>query len=562
MVGSDPLRQGWDALACGDWALAEKVFDEAVQEAPGPEAIDGLGRARWWRNDLRSAVELRTRAYRELKSAGRADEAAMLAVWLARELRARFGNDAAADGWLARARTLIGDSESKVSGWIALARAEAASDPRDGLLLCASALDAARRHADADLELVALARQGVIRISLGDVDEGTASLDEAMAGAGSGEATDLQSVGTAYCALMEAADLLGDRERFTQWTAALTSTGSGQGFGPLDEGLGAASGRGGLSVFCGSCCGGLYLVTGRVDEAERELLDAVADLESTGMTSRCVHPVTQLAEVRVLQGRFEEARSLLEPYADLPEAVRPLAVLELSLGFPEAAAARLSTRLEQTRQLEVAALPLQTVLVDAQLALGRLDDAAGTAATVERVAERTGSRRHRGEALFATGKVAASRRDPEAPGRLRDAARAFGEASLPLQACRARMALARSLVEANRPLAVTEARSALVAFDRLGAVPDADGAAAFLRELGVRGRTGPKQPETLSRREVEVLRLVAQGLSNPEIAARLFISTKTAGHHVSNILAKLGLRSRTEAAAYAAVHPLPEPAAG
>jgi DNA-binding CsgD family transcriptional regulator len=76
--------------------------------------------------------------------------------------------------------------------------------------------------------------------------------------------------------------------------------------------------------------------------------------------------------------------------------------------------------------------------------------------------------------------------------------------------------------------------------------------ARFLRGLGVRGRTGPKAyTDVLSKREIEVLRLLGEGLTNAEIAARLFISTKTAGTHVSNVLAKLGLRNRAEAAAYA-----------
>ena len=130
-----------------------------------------------------------------------------------------------------------------------------------------------------------------------------------------------------------------------------------------------------------------------------------------------------------------------------------------------------------------------------------------------------------------------------------------------MAACRARLALARSLVDRDRGIAVTEARSALQAFDRMGATSEADQAASFLRELGVKGRTGPRDGAVLSRREQEVLGLVVEGLSNSEIAERLFISGKTAGHHVSNILTKLGVRSRTEATAYALLHPAtPRPA--
>jgi len=120
-----------------------------------------------------------------------------------------------------------------------------------------------------------------------------------------------------------------------------------------------------------------------------------------------------------------------------------------------------------------------------------------------------------------------------------------------LDAARARLELARAH-EADQPeVAVGEARTALAEFERLGAPRDADAAAALLRRHGVAGRTGPKGVGLLSRRELEVLRLLAEGLTNAEIAARLYLSTKTVGHHVSNVLAKLNLRSRSEAAAWA-----------
>jgi DNA-binding NarL/FixJ family response regulator len=99
---------------------------------------------------------------------------------------------------------------------------------------------------------------------------------------------------------------------------------------------------------------------------------------------------------------------------------------------------------------------------------------------------------------------------------------------------------------------MAEARAALEAFERLHAARDADAAAAVLRLLGVRSPTGGKGGGLLTKRETEVLELLGHGLSNPEISDRLFISRKTAEHHVGNVLSKLGLRSRGEATAYAA----------
>ena len=554
MAVRDSLSRGNDALAVGDWALAGECFAEAVAQTGSPEALDGLGRAQWWLKDVRTAMETRTRAHRAYKRAGRLREAAAVAVWLAREYRPLLRTDAAADGWLARAETLASRAgDSSVSGWISLARAEATSDAAEAVAHARFALATSHQYDDSDLEIESLARLGVLQVAAGDVDEGITRLDEAMAAVSAGEAGDLTSVGIVFCALMEMGELLGDDARFAEWTSALEGLRGNQGFGPLDS-FGSAAGYGALSAFCGACCGGLYLVTGRLDEAEDELTAAVADLESSGMGLRCVHPISRLAELRVLQGRFEEARELLGRYEDLPESVRPLAVLDLAVGSPEAATTRLMQRIGELGGLTVAAFPLLTVLVDADLR--REDPAAAADATskLTTTAALTKSRRHQADALFAEGKVASAEGRPEATSILRRAARAFSEASMALQACRARMELARTLVARDRPVAISEARAALAAFDRLGAVPDADEAAAFLRELGVKGRTGPKNLELLSKREVEVLRLVASGLSNAEIAGRLFISPKTAGHHVSSLLSKLGLRSRTEAAAFAAIH--------
>lgn len=93
---------------------------------------------------------------------------------------------------------------------------------------------------------------------------------------------------------------------------------------------------------------------------------------------------------------------------------------------------------------------------------------------------------------------------------------------------------------------------ALAVFEDLGATREADAAAAWLRSAGAAtARIGPRGVGVLTKRERDVLNLLAEGLPNPEIAARLYISRRTVEHHVASLLSKLGLRNRTEAAAFA-----------
>lgn len=134
---------------------------------------------------------------------------------------------------------------------------------------------------------------------------------------------------------------------------------------------------------------------------------------------------------------------------------------------------------------------------------------------------------------------------------LRAALNAYAALGLRLDAARTRLELARVLAGESPDAAVDLAKRARNELDALGASREADAAAALMRSLGAKGRAGPKALGLLSRRELEVLRLLGEGLSNREIAERLFISPKTAEHHVSRIYAKLDLSTRAEAAAYA-----------
>jgi DNA-binding NarL/FixJ family response regulator len=261
--------------------------------------------------------------------------------------------------------------------------------------------------------------------------------------------------------------------------------------------------------------------------------------------------LARLADLRVRQGRFEEAEQLLDGLHGDVDAARPLAAIHLAKGDTSLAKDVLERALHQIDPMNSAVVPLLALLVDVHLAANALDEADVAALTLETCAARHKSDYLSASAALARGRVclAADTGDPRAC--LRDALAGFARAQMPVEVAHSRLELANALVTDHPEVALAEARAALEAFDRLHAARHADAASAVLRSLGVRSSTGGKGAGVLSKREAEVLELLGHGLSNPEISDRLFISRKTVEHHVGNVLAKLGLRSRGEAAAYA-----------
>jgi DNA-binding NarL/FixJ family response regulator len=187
-----------------------------------------------------------------------------------------------------------------------------------------------------------------------------------------------------------------------------------------------------------------------------------------------------------------------------------------------------------------------------EIARSRAADAAEASAAAAAAAQV--ARRNDLAALAAVLAARAARIGGEAPdpAALESAIGCFSELGMVLEEAEARAELARALAPERPQSAVEQARAALRAFERLGAARHADETARLLRELGAPGRQAPRTGTALTRREQQVLELLAEGLSNPQIAERLVISPRTAEHHVHNVLSKLGLGNRAEAAAYAA----------
>jgi DNA-binding NarL/FixJ family response regulator len=533
------VAEGYEALASGDWESARAAFESALAAEELPEALDGLGRALWWLRDTEQAVVHRERAYSGFRRDGQLARAARIALWLSREYALVWGNDAAANGWLARAERLLTDvAPGADRGWLDLARSERAQEPEESARLAAAALDVAVQAGDVDLELRALAQLGFVEVSLGRIEEGLARLDEAMAAVTGGEAATLETFADVSCTLMLACERADDVERPKQWS---------QVFDAFVRRYDHVA----LLAFCRTCCADVYQSNGRIDAAEEELLAALRELEEAGQRARCVHPAARLAEIRVLQGRFDEAEQFLAGFEDEPEAVQAAVALRLARGEPQAAAALLERRLDELGHSNLLAVHLLGQLVEARLADGDVEAARAAADELASIAATSGRDRAEAFAALASGRLAVASADPRAPALLQQALNLFAGIGLPLEAARTRLELARAVAASTPQVAIDLARRARSDLEAVGAEREADAAAALMRALGAKGRAGPRDYGLLSKRELEVLRLVGEGLTNAEIAERLFISPKTAEHHVGRIYSKLQLRTRTELAAYA-----------
>jgi DNA-binding NarL/FixJ family response regulator len=525
------------ALSQGAWDRAYNSFEAALEQETSPEGLDGLARALWWLDRPAEAIEARVRAYGLFRRAGHMARAVRVALWLVHEYSAVHGNEPAAEGWLARAEHLLTDQvEVAERGYLDLAKAERCLDPAVAADHAEAALMLARRLNDPDLELAALSQIGLAKITLGQVDDGLGHLDHAMAAATGEEAATFEAVARTCCSLVLACDLAGDDDRVRHW-------------GKVVEGYVHRHNELPLLTFCPACEADLVRPGDRPGESEAELVHALAELANTGQRSRCIDPAVRLSQLRIAQGRIEEAEEALVGYGGSPTAVRADAAIRLARGEAAGAVALLDRQLSFISRSGLLAVPLLAQLVEAQLANGDNESAHTAAAQLESVAAQTGNARVTAFATVAAGRVAVAMSAPQATELLQRGAELFSRLRMPYEEARTRLELATALRSREGVLAIVQAQAALKAFERLGARTESDRAAAMLRDLGVRGRTGPKDVGLLTEREQEVLRLLAQGLTNREIGARLFLSAKTVEHHVGAVLHKLGVKTRTEAAA-------------
>jgi DNA-binding CsgD family transcriptional regulator/Tfp pilus assembly protein PilF len=546
-----PLQRAMEQLSAGAWADARTSFDDALAQDRSPEALFGLAVAAWWLGDIDAALVGWEHAYTASMEREDLERAVFSAVYLCLAYEMSLGNEAVATAWVDRAEELVDTHDlTPFKGWVSLCRAHLANDhgrPGAAESWAREALDVAGGAGDVDLELCATAELGTALVEVGRFEEGLGMLGRAMARALAGEASDLDAVVLIGCRVVTSCSRASDPKRALQWVRAADE---------FHDRYGSTH----LFTTCRVHYGAVLVTTGAWDDAERELLAAL-EIGRRAEPTLHAEATATLAQLRLAQGRVEDAERLLRGLESEPTATFAVAALLLARGETAAAASLIGRRLARLTEECLEASRLTELLGEIDVARSAFSDAAQRATVLLERSTSQGCRPIAAAASRVLGRASLGAGDPsQAKDHFERALEGFDDLGLSVDAARTRLLLARALAPTDADAAVAEARTALHAFETIGAARDADEAAALIRSFGVRARRGgPSADGLLTRREREVAELVAEGLGNREIAGRLFITRKTVEHHVSSILAKLGLSGRAELAAYSASRLSEEP---
>jgi class 3 adenylate cyclase len=480
----DPLGEAIARLERGDCSGALAALEELDRaDALTPYGREALARAAWLCGDLDRVIPAYERAFREHLEAGDSRRAGLVAVMLAWE-NADLLARARADGWLRRAERLLADAPEGVEhGYLALYRGRVAQLAATDLDAAAPDLEraerAGERYGDADLETLARWYRGFAFIQGGELVEGFALVDEAMAAASGGELSAFYT-GFVYCLTVTVCRNIGDYRRAAEWTEAQQRW----------------CARMGVAVFPSACRvnrASVLGMRGAWDEAEQEATTACVELEGLGLVVDLADALCELGELCLRRGDSEGAEAVLGRVQTLGGSAEPtLARLRLAQGRPAEAVALLDHALSGSPVARAARLlPL---LVEARLAQGDLAAARAACTRLGEAASHVDLPFVAAGVAYASGRLRLAEGDPqEAIELLRQAACLWrDEVQAPHEAARSQYALAEAeLAAGDQAAAGIDARAALAVFERLGARGDEEAARAFLQRL--QPRSGPSR---------------------------------------------------------------------
>ncbi|MEU3687674.1 LuxR C-terminal-related transcriptional regulator [Streptomyces narbonensis] len=571
---ADAVERARDAAERESWAEAYALLhahDLHPSRALTADDLSVLADSAWWSGHIDESVTARLRAHAAFLAAGDHRGAGLAAWWLYFEYRS-LGRPAAAAGWLHRSRHHLEDQppcpEQCFLAWTDAEEAEQHGDR-------AAALAAARRMTrlavrSASPDLVALSRQAesAVLLANGRRTEALALLDDAMCAVTAGELSSVFT-GWLYCLALTQCMEAADFGRAVEWTNAAMEwcapPWTGRQAETTDENdsrtvtapaaMAVASGENPFRGVCRAHRVEVLDLLGTWALAEEEARQACREVPVDCLESAAA-AFYAAGDVQRRQGRLDEAAVSYAHAHELGRIPQPgLALLRLAQGRADAAVAGVELALacqSDPRHDLLGRARLLAARTEVALAVRDVPGASTAARELDALAAGDVPLL-RATADTALGAVAlAEARTGPALRLLRQALAGWLELRVPYEAAQVRMLLAAAdRAVGDEEAARLELAAARTVFERLGAVPDARRAAALLS-----GGKRRRLPGGLTARETEVLRLVAGGGTNKDIAQALVISEHTVSRHLNNIFAKLGVGSRAAATAYAYAHDL------
>ena len=537
---ADQVARGRAAAERRAWGEVFAAFAAADAASLQAEDLQSWATAAYLLGHVDTAVDAQARAFQAHRDNGNPAAAVRCGFWISFILTIR-GDVAQAGGWQARCGRLLEllPADGAEHGYLLCTTAfRLATVEREYAEAQATAdrvVEMGRRARDGDLMALGLNLAGRAAILDGRAADGFSRLDEAMVAVVSGELSP-PVAGTVYCSLIEACEEIAEVRRAREWTDALRRWCDRQE---------------GMVTFTGQCLthratilrrGGDWPAAADQAVLACERFAGSADEVATGMA------VYELAEVRRVQGDLTAAEDAYRRAGEWGRDPQPgLVLLRLAQGRAEIAAATMRRLLaERTDVIErVKLLPAH---VEVMLAVGDRSAAAAAAAELADHAATYGTDALHAEADHARGAVLLSEGDAGAAAvHLRRACATWRALDAPYETARTRVLISLACLQLeDHDTAELELAAARRAFTRLGAASD----------LAHLTASDAAPVHDLTPRQLEVLRLVATGMTNQEIAHDLYVAVKTVDRHVASILAKLRVASRTAATAFAYEHDL------
>jgi DNA-binding NarL/FixJ family response regulator len=539
------VSRGREAFGRRAWRDAFESLSRADQVAVlGADELELLATSAYMLGCDGEHVRALERAHQAYLDAGETARAVRCAYWIGHNLMLR-GAKGPATGWFGRGQRLL-DREKRdcaERGYLLIPTIVAHAVAGDAEAAYATATEMAEigaRCGDRDLFAIGVHEQGHALVRQGRFEEGLRLLDEVMVTVTAGELSPIVT-GIVYCNTIGFWQSVYELRRAREWTEALTRWCEQQPDMVAHTGV------------CLVHRAEIMQLQGAWDAALEEARRAGERFADGVLNERvCGKAFYRQGEVHRLRGELGAAEASYREASRRGYEPQPgLALLRLMEGKRDAAAAAMRRVLDEA-SLARARAALLPAFVEIMLAAGEVEEARGACRELEAISAAHRSDMLRAMSAQARGALALAEGDPHAAlAALREAWTAWQELEAPYEAARVRVLVALACRAAgDDDTATWELEAARAVFDRLGAAPDVARADSLSARPGAAGAHG------LSPRELQVLRLVAQGATNKSIAGELVLSERTIDRHVSNIFAKLRVSSRAAATAYAYEHDL------